>query len=61
MLGIMNYDLNMFNILYFMNWWIDFNFFFLFVLVSYISILYGERYIYLIFMFYLLIFNEGIF
>lgn len=61
MLGIMNYVLNMFNILYFMNWWIDFNFFFLFVLVSYISILYGERYIYLIFMFYLLIFNEGIF
>lgn len=61
MLGIMNYVLNMFNILYFMNWWIDFNFFFLFVLVSYISILYGERYIYLIFMFYLLIFNEDIF
>lgn len=61
MLGIMNYVLNMFNILYFINWWIDFNFFFLFVLVSYISILYGERYIYLIFMFYLLIFNEDIF
>lgn len=61
MLGIMNYVLNMFNILYFMNCWIDFNFFFLFVLVSYISILYGERYIYLIFMFYLLIFNEDIF
>lgn len=61
MLGIMNYVLNMFNILYFMNWWIDFNFFFLFVLVSYISILYGERYIYLIYMFYLLIFNEDIF
>lgn len=61
MLGIMNYVLNMFNILYFMNWWIDFNFFFLFVLVSYISILYGERYIYLIFMFYLLIFDEDIF
>lgn len=61
MLGIMNYVLNMFNILYFMNWWIDFNFFVLFVLVSYISILYGEIYIYLIFMFYLLIFNEGIF
>lgn len=61
MLGIMNYVLNMFNILYFMNWWIDFNFFFLFVLVSYISILYWERYIYLIFMFYLLIFNEDIF
>lgn len=49
MLGIMNYVLNMFNILYFMNWWIDFNFFFLFVLVSYISKLYGERYIYLIY------------
>lgn len=61
MLGIMNYVLNMFNILYFMNWWIDFNFFFLFVLVSYISILYGERYIYLIYMFYLLVFNEDIF
>lgn len=58
--GTMNHVLNTFNILYFMNWWIDFNFSFLFALVSHTSILHGERYIYLILMFYLLIFNEDI-